>query len=430
MRRVSLLVAGSLALATRAGIGAAEPADPNGAAPERPVWTLSGEARLRPEYRDDADLDEDEDDDTRLGLMRLRLGLDVTFREAYRLFVQAQDARVAGEEGATTTNEKNLDLHQGYLELKPTRSRRLSFRLGRQELSYGDERIVGAFGWDNIGRSFDAAKARYERGGFRVDGFAARVTSRPGGAATTGSDLYGVYAHRTRRPGAEYEAYLLSFQDAVRAPGETGEPGDTAIHGLGVRIKETLGPFDGVMEGMIQTGRSRGDDHAARAFGAQAGWTIGATTRTRLFAGYDFATGDEDPLDGDAGEFFNFFPTNHLHYGYADYEGWRNLRSPWGGVSVTRGMHFARAAFHRFLLEEEAGPWKSAGGAVLGFDPAGASGTNVGGEADLTYRLTLPQSCWVEAGVSRFAPSRFARATRGDDPSWWGYLMLTWRFST
>jgi len=38
----------------------------------------------------------------------------------------------------------------------------VSLKVGRQELSYGEERLVGAFAWNNIGRVFDAVKVRWQ----------------------------------------------------------------------------------------------------------------------------------------------------------------------------------------------------------------------------------------------------------------------------
>ena len=38
----------------------------------------------------------------------------------------------------------------------------VSLKIGRQELSYGDERLVGAFAWNNIGRVFDSARVRWQ----------------------------------------------------------------------------------------------------------------------------------------------------------------------------------------------------------------------------------------------------------------------------
>ncbi|HET9481265.1 MAG TPA: alginate export family protein, partial [Candidatus Polarisedimenticolia bacterium] len=406
--------------------GAAEPAEPR-----RLEWELSGEARFRPEWRDDADLDRDADDDRREAFMRIRLGLLLGIGESFKVFAQAQDARAAGDEASTTSNEKSLDLHQGYLEVKPSPEGGLSLILGRQEIKYGDERMIGAFAWNNVGRSFDAARVRWTRDRFIIDGLVARLTNRSAGAAsgaTTGSDLYGTYARLAPREGAEYEGYLLAYADNDDAEGETGLNGGTLVTAVGARVKERINWFDLAVEAAIESGEWRGDDLSALAAAAQAGGSWGRDWKARAFVGYDFATGDEDPADGSREEFFNFFPTNHLHYGYADYEGWRNIRSPYAGASLTRGNHFAQVRAHRFLLEEEAGPWKDAGGSVMGFDPAGLSGTSVGSEIDLTYRWRWRERMSLETGLSRFTPGRFARLTRGEDPSYWGYLMLTLGF--
>jgi hypothetical protein len=276
--------------------------------------------------------------------------------------------------------------------------------------------------------SAEGAKVRYSRKTFWLDGLHARVSSRSLGGSTRGSDLYGVYAQKSIPEGGLVEGYVLSFANSIEAAGETGELDSTAVHALGGRVKDTIGRLDFTVEAAVETGHVNGDDLTAWAGAATAGLTWGDTIVLRTFAGFDFATGDEDPTDGDQGEFFNFFPTNHLHYGYADYEGWRNIESPYAGASVKKGRQFAQAKIHHFMLEEKAGPWKSAGGAVLGFDPDGGSGANVGDEVDLTYRYTWLEKTSLEAGLSRFKPGRFARRTRGEDPSHWGYLMLTMGF--
>jgi alginate export protein len=392
------------------------------------VWRFSGEARFRPEWRDDADLNRRANDDLRQGFMRLRLGVTALVRDDYRLFVQVQDARVAGEETSTASNEKNLDLHQGYLDAALGGKKTMHLTLGRQEWVYGEHRLIGNFAWNNVGRAFDGARLRWERGRFRLDGFLAEVTSRVTAGASAGSELYGLYAHAARGRGGEYEGYWLGFADHVAAAGETGAPGTTRIDAFGARMKDRIGRVDLNAEAVVERGAFDGDDLAAHAAAAQAGLSFGGAWRWRAFGGYDFATGDRDPADGRRQEFFNFFPTNHPHYGYADYEGWRNLRSPYAGASVTRGRHFAQAKVHSFGLEDARGPWKDAAGNIMGFDATGASGRNVGREVDLTYRFAWMESASFEAGWSRFDPGRFARLTRGPDPSVWAYVMLTFGF--
>ncbi len=395
------------------------------------AWKLSAEARFRPEWREDLDLDSGVNDDSFKGFMRLRFGVGASWRNLAEAFVQIQDSRIAGEESSTSSNEQNTDLHQGWLRLPDLGMPGLSLTVGRQEWIYGEERLIGAFGWDNVGRSFDGARIRYERKISRVDGILARVTQRnaldPNGKAldeTEGSDLYGVDALWRPAEGREYEGYWLGFADHIAAAGETGAMGETSIQAVGARMKDRYGAVDLNAEAAAQRGESNGDDLRAWAGAIQAGVTFGAEVKVRPFAGYDIATGDEDPNDGDREEFFNFFPTNHPHYGYADLEGWRNIRSPYAGASVRAGRHFALAKVHQFSLYEEAGPWKSASGSVLGFDPAGSSGSRVGNEIDLLYRLSFREKSLLEAGVSRFEPGRFARLTRGEDPSYWAYVML------
>jgi len=394
------------------------------------TWSLSGEARFRPEWRDNFDLDESVDDDVRNMFMRIRLGVDVMIRDDYRIFVQAQDSREGGEESpsasaATSTNARNLDIHQGYAEIRKTGVEGLSLDVGRQEWIYGEHRMIGNFGWNNVGRAFDGVRIRYVRDRFFVHGLAARISNTLVAGATHGSDLYGVEYQASARKSGEYGGYWLEFADNLGAPGETGLPGTTRIDALGARMKDRFGPFDLNVEAAAETGEYHGDDLRAHAAAAQGGFNWGEKHRFRAFAGYDYATGDRNASDGKREEFFNFFPTNHLHYGYADFEGWRNLRSPSAGVSWTVGRHFAQAKTHRFALQEAGGPWKDAGGNVLGFDPAGRSGTDVGTETDLTYRFTLKEKASLEGGYSHLTPGGFAKATRGIHGSDWAYVQLT-----
>ncbi len=423
MKRAILL--SFLALVWDAPATAAEEA---AAKPPEIVWSFSGEARFRPEYRSDFDLTRAVDDERREGFMRLRLGVGATIRDDVRLFFQAQDSRIAGEEASTLSSQKNTDLHQGYVEVRRLGVAGLSLTIGRQELKYGDERLIGAAGWDNVGRAFDGVKIRFAPARYFLDGFYARISSVTSGAATSGSDLYGIEVQAPLREGGEYGAYGLGFVDSVQAAGETGAPGSTSIHALGGRMKDRFGRLDVNAELVWETGESRGDDLRALAGALEAGGTWGEAVKTRAFAGYDYATGDEASTDGERQEFFNFFPTNHQHYGYADFEGWRNIVSPYVGVSFTGGKHFGQVKLHDFSLEEAGGTWKDAGGAVLGFDPTGSSGTDVGRELDLTYRYRWMEKVTLEAGYSRFDPGGFAEATRGPDASDWGYLMLTFGF--
>lgn len=126
-------------------------------------------------------------------LLRLRPFFESTPIHEVHLFVQPQFSRTFAQEESTLaniTNVDDLDLHQGYVDFQHLAGDHLSFRLGRQELVYGDERLVGAFGWSNVGRSFDAGKITLSGEKFWVDGFASWI-QRGGGNQYFG----GIYGH-------------------------------------------------------------------------------------------------------------------------------------------------------------------------------------------------------------------------------------------
>jgi len=416
-------------LCPAAGWGAGEETKPASA------WTydLSGEVRLRGEWRDDNDLDRNLDDDRREGFMRVRLGVAFEKKDEVRVFIQAQDSRVSGEEAnvgsatdPTLSDEENLDLHQGYVEVRAFARSGLILYAGRREWTYGDHRVIGNFAWNNFGRAFDGVTLRWKSPKiFWIDGFYAQLDqdATPDGG-TRGDGLYGTYAQWAPRPGDEVEGYAMAFHDSTRLAGEAGS-GASQVKMVGGRVRSKIQRFEYRAEAAVQRGEFAGDDHRAWAAAAILGLDLGSAKRWRAIGGYDYATGDRDSTDGVDQEFFNFFPTNHPLYGYMDLFGWRNITSPWAGVAFSEGRHWAQAKVHKFDLQDEHGRWKNAGGASLGFDATGGSGRCVGREIDLIYRFKWGEKVALEADLSRFDPDDFAEATRGSDPSHFGYLMLT-----
>ena len=160
-----------------------------------------------------------------------------------------------------------------------------------------------------------------------------------------------------------------------------------------------------------------------RSGGCQRPLPVAARFSPEFGFEYDFATGDSDPQDGRSGEFHNLFPTNHLHYGYGDYMGWRNMQDfkPYFAF-LPRANVRAQVSYHRLLLAEERGAWKNAGGKVLGIDPTGLLGTDLGHEIDLTLAFPLYEQVRMLAGYSVFLPGEFARGTQGSQASQFGYL--------
>jgi len=133
--------------------------------------SLTGQLRTRTELRDGyaAPLPENARP-AFFTSQRTRLSLGYSM---YRLKFGAtlQDVRVWGQDvstiNRTTTQDNNtLMLHEAWAEILLTdttlKNKSLSLKLGRQELNYDDERLMGKTDWLQQGRRHDAALLKYE----------------------------------------------------------------------------------------------------------------------------------------------------------------------------------------------------------------------------------------------------------------------------
>ena len=126
---------------------------------------LGGQARLRYESDDGFTVKGYEPGGyDHLLLERIRLDLSARFGEEPRLFMQLQDAHAFltrfkdTDFPASNPLEDVLDIRQLYLEWLHIGGTPIGFRVGRQQISYGDQRVFGPGSWGNTGRyAWDAA---------------------------------------------------------------------------------------------------------------------------------------------------------------------------------------------------------------------------------------------------------------------------------
>ncbi|HEY4707961.1 MAG TPA: alginate export family protein, partial [Thermodesulfobacteriota bacterium] len=161
--------------------------------------TFSGQYRVRGEYRVNAtDFDDDASDTAASMTQRVRLTANAEAAEDTTVKITLQDTRTFGSGGSgallsdgSVTN--TLDLHEAYLNVEKIFGTPVNFRVGRQELAYGDERLIGSFGWSNNGRAFDGLKFNYMQEGVNVDFFHMTIAEDTG-ATNDDTRLTGVYA--------------------------------------------------------------------------------------------------------------------------------------------------------------------------------------------------------------------------------------------
>ena len=110
-------------------------------------------------------------------LSRLRLNATVTPSKQLSFQAQVQDARVAKKTvGPDWSPVQGADRPaNGVSRTWRSSTGPMTIRAGRQELVYGEQRLVGHVSWLNAARTFDGVKATFRTKAFAADVFATSV---------------------------------------------------------------------------------------------------------------------------------------------------------------------------------------------------------------------------------------------------------------
>ncbi len=398
--------------------------------------------RQRPEFRTNADLDAGTDDAFLVGYQRARVGVSLNYARWLEAFIQFQDAREVGAGNGTTAYLGNTELHQAWVRLKgPGGS---SLTLGKQQLVYGSQRLIGHLEWVNKPRTYDAVKVRWQRNHGWVDLFSAFFTPDGKGNLLDGTALTGVY-HQLALPWGVWEQYVIGLTDAEGAlpPGQTYATleGDAPqfqrrIATVGTRFLFKREGFKTEFEGAFQGGTADvASGTAQKAYFAHldAGYTADARVKPSVHFQVNYGSGDDASTTDTVERFNNLFPTNHLHYGYMDLESLANHASVSVGFGVKPRKRLAvRLDYWLMARATVDDGWYNAGGGALAVpDPASTAAEQdsklVGHEVDLTVKVPVNKHFKVVSGASFFQPAGFG-LTRGPDPQVWAYTMLLAKF--
>jgi hypothetical protein len=432
------IAAGLAALFASIAPAAADPENDDESSDDREIEMLA-QVRVRAELRDQSDFNLATPDRQRFYGQRTRLGVDAKVHPKVEGRVLFQDTRYWGVEESSTTQtgneEQATDLFEGYIDLRWIWDLPLDLRLGRQNLSYGRERLVGKLDFSNFGRTFDAFRFRYSLGAIGLDIFSAKLvdTNPPPPAPSTGfadqdRNFSGLYLTRQGDRVEMVDFYWLRDIDKSFPP-VTPHP-ETKRHTFGTRAKGRLGAGFAVEgEYSYQTGSAGPDDAldiAAQALAAELLWEGQGERQVRAAAGVDWATGDEDPTDGDLETFNQLFPTGHAFLGYMDYVGRQNIQAVHGEVGARLWKQFrGLIAAHGFRLDEPTDAWFDANGAIKLFPDPARTHRGLGSEIDLVLSLGGIEHTTLEGGYSHFFRGRVIEdAILDDEDSDWAYISV------
>lgn len=435
--RVLPLIVGCLVAA--GGVAAAQPPTPeprppvlNRANELLPSWLhVRGEFRERMEGAAGAAYAERRDD--LYYLSRFRFNAAVRAGRQFAFVIQAQDARVGRKEiGATGAPFRApFDLRMAFADIgRP--AGRLSARVGRQELAFGEQRLVGHVGWLNAARTFDAARVTLRGQSLQVDAFAGSVVRILDGEfdrSGHGNRFSGLYVSSTGLiPKATLEPYVFHRVDRnLRA--ELGGAGRLSQTTVGARwVGRLPAGFEYGSETAAQYGSLGPDSIDAWATHVQIRSPAGPYG-LRFVSEYNYASGDEDPADGVRGGFDNLYPTPHDKYGLADQVGWRNIHHLREGIELVPAKGWpVTVNVHSWWLAERTDGLYTAGGALVVRMPSGAADRRVGHELDVQLTRAISPQVQLAAGYARIFPGPFLRAATPGATYTHAYVMATYAF--
>jgi hypothetical protein len=406
---------------------------PNRANETLPSWLrVRGEFRERVEGFDGAGFNAARED--LYYLSRFRFNATVTPTRALSFQVQAQDARVAQKTVGPTRAPFSapFDLRMAFADIGSP-SGPVTVRVGRQELVYGEQRLVGHVSWLNAARTFDGAKVTARTKTFSVDAFGTSVVRILDGAfdrSGNGNRFAGAYATTTKLvPLAAVEPFVFWRRD-INLRTETARVGDLEQTTIGVRLAGRLpARLDYGVEMALQRGSLGTEEVEAWAGHWQLRESLPGAGAVKLTGEYNYASGDADPADEVRGTFDQLYPTPHDKYGLADQFGWKNLHHSRAGVEVTpvRGWPIT-TNYHSWWLADRRDGLYAASSALVARVAGGAANRHVGQEVDVQLVKALTPQIQVAGGYAHiFAGAFLKEATPGASYSH-PYVMVTYVF--
>lgn len=241
-------------------------------------WDIGGQVRARyedkayfavPKPLKDVDFQHTGDSGNSYESTRERFHLGWLPCKWIEIYGEYQDSTSFNDDRQPSPDNDHYSLRQAWAALGNPDEFPLMTKVGRQELIYGDQRLIGVADWLNFGRTYDAAKIRYQDSNFWVDAFISQpVLPDLHGFDTSDSHdkftgLYG--STRTLIPFQESQVYFLARNtdphpayEAAEKPVQYPLASPRDIYTIGTRIKSLPGKLDGwdyAIEAAYQFGR-------------------------------------------------------------------------------------------------------------------------------------------------------------------------------
>ena len=279
--------------------------------------SLGGDLRERYEYFHNAQWGQGPQDSDGFFTQRYMAYVDLHLGRWARFFGQLKSNLASGRVGGPRpTDRDELDVHQVFVDLSRPSDGPYGFtlRTGRQELSYGSQRIISVREGPNVRQSFDAVRGILRYGPWRIDAFGSQPAETNEGIFDDETDqkrrLWGVYATGPSPAGRalSVDAYYLGFR-RHDARFDTGVVARELRHSFGTRLWGRAGGWDYNVEALYQFGDFGESEIQAWTAASDVGHTFSQLWFTpRIGLKADIISGDRDRDDRTLGTFNALFP--------------------------------------------------------------------------------------------------------------------------
>ncbi|PCI10567.1 hypothetical protein COB72_03160 [bacterium] len=401
---------------------------------------VGGELRIRTEAWKSFGFSPAATADDSFALARAQIYSDFHFGDNFRVFIEGESAVATDRDlagGVRGLDADALDLQNAFVDITlpfGESDDKVTFRLGRQGLSFGKQRLVSTLPWANSQRSWDGGRAIIELNGWRADAFYTRYTPVEKynfNDWNAGPDFYGIYA--TGKFGGDYNIGADFYYLGLETDGSRTYNGTSGIEErqtIGARLFGKFGDsgFGYDVEGAYQFGDVGSADVSAYMFASQVYYSFDSEWKPKVYIGFDLSSGDKTAGDSDVETFNQLFPLGHAYNGFMDLIGRQNVTDISAGVSFKpHKKFFVKADLHNFTRTEDTDSVYNAGGGVLRPTAAGAS-SDVGQEFDLTVKYLVDRHLTLQGGYSHFFAGDFFTDTGADEDIDFFYFQAVYKF--
>jgi len=341
-----------------------------------------------------------------------------------KTYLSLQDVRTWGSQKISVTNEDfAVSLHEAWCEIGLTEN--LLLKLGRQEISYDNQRILSNPNWSQQGITHDLALLKYEKNFSLHFGLAYNQNTDIKNNLYEGPTYKALQFLWLSKTLNKLTFSFLFVNDGY----ELIKP----ISGAEIKYRQTFGPsfsyksdkFSLQSSAFYQTGKSV-TEKTINAYNYYLKTTLQLNEMVALGAGLDFLSGANQTITPQKTikVFTPSYGSNHTFLGFMDYF----LPNSYGDIGLVNGFLHATIKKGKFSFLPVIHFFSATTDVLNPITPTQTMPSNLGTELDLIFSYKHSDMVSFQAGYSQMFAAKTMQAIKGgskDELNNWAYFMVT-----